>query len=350
MLYTNQRLRVKWGNIVSDDFGVMNSVKQGGVLSPILFTVYIDELLNQLKNSGFGCYIGNIFLGAFGYADDVMILAPSKTSMNCMLAIVNKFGSEFNVLFNPGKTKLIVFGGSSVENYSIVFNNVVIICEASAGHLGNLIGRKTDEQVIQLCINDVISKVNYILSVFGHCSSEVLYNLFKSYGMSLYGCCLWDFSSKYVHLFYTCWRKCIRKLLSLPWTTHSVYLPLLINDVNVDTQLHKRFLKFIKGIIGHDNSLINLCGKLVINGSDSKACKSLNYICHKYRIRTCELISMPQSKLNLRLNNSNVIMNTDEDILRNVAIIKEMLDMRDNCGSFFNRAQAQSVLDYICVV
>ena len=38
-LYTNQTLRVKWGSVMSESFTVMNGVKQGGVLSPVLFAV-----------------------------------------------------------------------------------------------------------------------------------------------------------------------------------------------------------------------------------------------------------------------------------------------------------------------
>ncbi len=45
MLYTNQTLKVKWKSITGAGFSVLNGVKQGGVLSPVLFSVYIDGLL-----------------------------------------------------------------------------------------------------------------------------------------------------------------------------------------------------------------------------------------------------------------------------------------------------------------
>ena len=44
--------------------------KQGGILSPILFILNMDELFIKLENSQVGCYIGNLFVGAVGYADD----------------------------------------------------------------------------------------------------------------------------------------------------------------------------------------------------------------------------------------------------------------------------------------
>ena len=45
--------RVSWGNHLSQYFELLNRVKQGGVLSPILFNIYIDTLLLELKGSGY---------------------------------------------------------------------------------------------------------------------------------------------------------------------------------------------------------------------------------------------------------------------------------------------------------
>ena len=62
---------------LSISFALNNGVKQAGVLSPILFTLYINGLLEILKSSGLGCHIGRMFAGAFGYADDIAIATPS---------------------------------------------------------------------------------------------------------------------------------------------------------------------------------------------------------------------------------------------------------------------------------
>ena len=62
--YVPQISRVFWGNHLSQYFKLSNVVKQGGVLSPIPFTIYIDKLLLELKVSGYGCHINNTFVGA----------------------------------------------------------------------------------------------------------------------------------------------------------------------------------------------------------------------------------------------------------------------------------------------
>jgi len=86
---------------------VGNGVKKGGVISPILFCIYIDSLLRALKNSGFGCYIGRVFLGALVYADNIVLLAP-PAPMRAMLAVCNNYADELYIEFNAKNSKLYV--------------------------------------------------------------------------------------------------------------------------------------------------------------------------------------------------------------------------------------------------
>ena len=49
--HLNQRIRTKWQHCHSETFNISIGAKQGGVLSPILFGIYLDELLPKLKKS-----------------------------------------------------------------------------------------------------------------------------------------------------------------------------------------------------------------------------------------------------------------------------------------------------------
>jgi hypothetical protein len=57
--------------------------------------VYIDGLLMALSNAGVGCYIGNNFVGALAYADDIVLLAPSASALRRMLAIYENYANEY---------------------------------------------------------------------------------------------------------------------------------------------------------------------------------------------------------------------------------------------------------------
>ena len=54
-------------------------------------------MLLRLKNSKYGCYIGTEFAGAFAYADDSTLLAPTKFALNQMLNIAQNVSKEYTV-------------------------------------------------------------------------------------------------------------------------------------------------------------------------------------------------------------------------------------------------------------
>ena len=70
-MYLNQACSVKWNIKNLNDFSVSNRVKQGAVLSSILFTAYMDKLFKQLKHNGIGCHVGPVYGGAFWYNNNI---------------------------------------------------------------------------------------------------------------------------------------------------------------------------------------------------------------------------------------------------------------------------------------
>jgi len=61
-MYTNSVANIRWNGVFSNSFPVLNGVKQGGIVSPVLFCIYIDGLLQKLKDSNAGCSIGKVLL------------------------------------------------------------------------------------------------------------------------------------------------------------------------------------------------------------------------------------------------------------------------------------------------
>ena len=99
-MYMSQKIQVRLGQIVSSQFSVSNGVKQGGDMSPALFTVYLDNLFKILKERNIGCKIGATYLGVFGYVDDLTLLCPSISGLKEMLKICEAYAFDYNIIFN----------------------------------------------------------------------------------------------------------------------------------------------------------------------------------------------------------------------------------------------------------
>ena len=95
-MYVSHSARVQWNGICSTTFEVLNGVKQGGIISPILFCVYIDDLLLLLSQNEVGCFIGSWFIGALANAEDIVLLAPSASALRAMLHVFNVVSDSCN--------------------------------------------------------------------------------------------------------------------------------------------------------------------------------------------------------------------------------------------------------------
>ena len=146
-MYLNQKIQVKWNGLLSEPFNVSNGVRQGGVLSPLFFSIYIDDLLLRLKRSGYGCTIGTHYFGALGYADDVVLLCPTKEGLRNMIKICENYAIEHDLLFNGSKSKLLVCGTTTnILPKFFVNEKEVPVCN-TAMHLGNVISNNVHDTI-----------------------------------------------------------------------------------------------------------------------------------------------------------------------------------------------------------
>ena len=88
---------------------LQNGVKQVGVLSAMLFCIYMDELISRLEHSGIGCYIDNKYYGNISYTHDLKLLCPSINGLQKMLDICNVFFFWKNILWNIMLARLLPF-------------------------------------------------------------------------------------------------------------------------------------------------------------------------------------------------------------------------------------------------
>ncbi len=283
--YVRQCARVSWDNVMSEYFILSNGVKQGGVLSPKLFTVYIDSLLDELKQSGYGCYLNDVFVGALSYADDITLLCPSLRGLNKMLDICSHFAELFNITFNNKKTVCIKFGEILHEWESAHLNNNKLSWVDKIKHLGNHIDSTLNDDLdCKSKISTFIGFVNKLQVNFGHLQNDVLCTLFKSYCCSFYGCQLWRIDSCYFTKVCTAWNIGVRKIFNLPYQSHRWLLGPLLGQPHISVQLHKRSARFLYVMKHCSNNIVNACFKQACQNANSPIGHNIAYLRNIYGV------------------------------------------------------------------
>ena len=153
-MYTKQLCHVQWGGEKSASFPISNGVKQGGVISPLLFSLYVDQLFLLLKRSGVGCHVGSTYAGAFGYADDIALIAPSLSSFKQMMKICENFAKSHNNVFNSSKTKLLCYDNDQqTVSPSIYLNGEQVSVVETEKHLGNFMSTNFAIEILSvMCV------------------------------------------------------------------------------------------------------------------------------------------------------------------------------------------------------
>ncbi len=321
-LYLSQTAVVRWGNEVSEVFRVENGVKQGGVLSPVLFTVYLDELMVRLSKSRAGCHIDSMFAGAYAYADDVILLSPSVLGLMDMLKICESYAEEFQVIFNAGKSKLVVINGPPIPG-PLPFMGGTVEQVVQERHLGFRFGNCTKGQWVDDLCKQMIMKANMLKSHFVNLPHDVMYALFKTYCMPLYGAQMIDFEDSTAEKLFVTWRKCVRFILCISPRTHSDYLHLICNDSPVHQQLIARFVKFFCALRNSPNPIVSRCARLALRGSGSNVSNSLSVVSHKYHVNRTEI-----TVSHVKNSHNHYYNETSEHDLRTSAFIQDLLDTR----------------------
>ena len=104
-------------------FPLKCGVRQGGVVSPHFFALYIDDVVNSVKSLGIGCYMRHMCMSIILYADDILLLAPSIGCLQQLFLVCEAELNSIGMFINESKTVCMRIG----PRYQAVCANIVTI-------------------------------------------------------------------------------------------------------------------------------------------------------------------------------------------------------------------------------
>jgi len=240
--YSKLVASVQWNGMLGNVFPIYCGVRQGGILSPILFSIYMDDLIKELRLSGYGAYVGNLFVGSVLYADDVCLISRSCFGLQKMLDVCSKYGVTWDIIFNPAKSHLITFGGNNPKA-TLQLNDKVIGWSSKVKYLGlYLLCGASFRIELNVAKQKYYGGFNNIRSVVRQQVNEVLLlKLVKTYCLPrlLYGCEIWPketidmheldvlWNNGFRHIFNCCWRDSVKPI---QFFCHSLPLSYLVDE------------------------------------------------------------------------------------------------------------------------
>ena len=254
-MYRKQEANVRWNSSISRSFPMSNGVKQGAVLSPRLYCIYMDDLFAEMRRRKTGCWVGDTFGGIVGYADDLLLMAPTLDSLQEMITTCERYAVEHNLVFSTHpkpikcKTKCLASLKKDRELKKLRLGGMDLPWVTSAKHLGCTIEASMNMKKDLMEKRAIyINRVNELSQefYFAHPTVKVkLNNIFNSY---FYGSSLWDlFGSEATRLEKT-WNISQRMMLNLPRNSHRYFVEPLSQTPHIMCSLYGRFLKFVVAI------------------------------------------------------------------------------------------------------
>ena len=337
---------MSWNKHRSKSFGCLNGVKQGGVLSPIIFTVYIDELLLKLRSSGFGCYIDDTFVGALGYADDVTLMSPSIRGLKQMVDICETFAVEYDIKFNEKKTVAILFGNGESPECHLKLNGQPVTWVREVKHLGNIVTSDlTDARDCARKRSIFIGSVNKLLGSYGKIQSNVLCKLFQIYCCSFYGSELWCCNSYGFNRCVIEWNKAMRRILRIPYRSHRWLLAQLGQQKDLREHLHIKLLRYLTYALNHCNPIVKTFSDIALRcalspmGANIALLRYLYYVSFDRKLHVNE-----QSICNLYK------IHSDSEKYATVGVLGDLINCRDGIHviDYYNYDDITGIIDELC--
>lgn len=259
--FKEQEFIVKWGNSFSDSFHCINGIRQGGQLSPLLYNTYTDELNEQLQNAAVGCHIGGKCINSLSYADDMVLLTPTRTAMQQLLNICDRFAVPRDIIYNTSKTVCMLIEPKSTKcifSTRLTLNDTQLEYVEDFKYLGHIIssdGRDDKDILKQFRRQNAVG--NMIIRKFSFAPLEAKVQLFKSHCYPVYCNALWRNNFQYtLHRLEVSYSDTFKRLMNRPRYTSSTAVFAENNTNHLKVVLRKSAYSLLNRLQTSNNEII----------------------------------------------------------------------------------------------
>lgn len=151
-LYWGQTAEIRVGTLKTDAVKIQRGVRQGCILSPLLFNLYSDKIFKDaLEDTDYGIKVNGVLLNTIRYADDTLIMCDSMEGLQDLMNRISLSGSKMGLNINVSKTKFMIFSRERHENAHLILNNSVIERVQRFKYLGSIITENLDPDIEIKC-------------------------------------------------------------------------------------------------------------------------------------------------------------------------------------------------------
>lgn len=226
-MYRDANCRVVHCGLLGREFNVASGVKQGCILSPLLFLLVLDWVMKKTNNKPRGIQWGNVNmtrLEDLDFADDICLMANSRQELEEKLVRLVTYGKQVGLKVNVAKTKFMRINPQVSRNQPLLIEGEIIDEVENFCYLGSIIAK---DGGADLCVDNRIQKARQAFGMLNgvwnssHISRNLKMRFFKTNCLSvlLYGCETWKTTPSIVSRLQVFVNKCLRRIHRVHWPT-----------------------------------------------------------------------------------------------------------------------------------